>query len=259
KKGAPLIAIPTTGGTGSETTPYTIITDTSSDVKMLIGSEHIIPDIAIIDPTLTLSCPPDLTAAVGIDALCHAIEAYVSKKANPMSDIFALEAIRLLYNYLKTAYIDGSNLEAREKVMMGATLAGMAFGNSSVTLVHGMSRPIGANFHIPHGVSNATLLKVVMDFSYSSSLSSYSDIARVMDKDMSNMKEEDAAKKAVDLVAELISDLNIPSLAKLGIEKEKLRQLAPSMAKAAIDSGSPGNNPRIATEEEIIELYLKAY
>jgi len=259
KKGVPLVAVPTTGGTGSEVTPFTIITDSSSDVKMLIGSEHIIPHIAILDPTLTLSCPPSLTAAVGIDALCHAIESYASRKANPMSDVFALKAIGLIYNNLKTVYKSGKDLEARAKVMMGATLAGMAFGNSSVTLVHGMSRPIGANFHVPHGVSNAALLKVVMGFSYSSSRSRYADIAAAMVPDMWEAETEAAAKASVDLVARLIDDLDIPTLAELGIKRQKLKELAPSMARAAIESGSPSNNPRIATEEEIIGLYLKAY
>ncbi len=259
KKGAPLIAIPTTGGTGSEVTSATIITDEFTNVKMLFISEHLIPDLAIVDPTLTLSCPPHLTTAVGIDALTHAIEAYVSKKANLVTDLVALKAIRLIYRNIKKVYKNGNDLKAREKVMMGATLAGMAFSNSSVALVHGMSRPIGANLHVPHGVSNAALLKVVMDFSYTSSTMRYANIAEVMREDISQINKEDAARMAVELVSELIHDLDIPSLRKLGIKKDRLKELAPFMAKAAIESGSPNNNPRIATEDEIIKLYLKAY
>ena len=259
KKGVPLIAIPTTAGTGSEVTSFTVITDASANIKMLIGSEHIIPDIAIIDPTLTFSCPPSLTAAVGIDALIHAIEAYISKKATPISDIFALEAIKLIYGNLRKAYISGNDKDAREKIMIGATLAGVAFGNSSVALVHGMSRPIGAHFHIPHGVSNAALLSTVMEFSYSSDTKRFADISRVIRINTSIEDEEKVALKAVDLLTKLINDLKIPSLSELGVDKEKLEELAPSMARAALDSGSPSNNPRVATENEIIDLYLKAY
>ncbi len=161
KEGAPLIAIPTTAGTGSEVTQFTIITDTKTDVKMLIGSPFIMPKVAIVDPLLTLSCPRGSTAAVGIDALTHAIEAYVSVKAQPMSDIFCLSAIELISGNLRQAWANGNNVEAREKTMLGAFQAGIAFSNASVALVHGMSRPIGAYFHVAHGASNAALLGVV--------------------------------------------------------------------------------------------------
>ncbi len=259
KKGAPLIAIPTTAGTGSEVTPYTIITDTKTSVKMLIGSEHIIPTIAIVDPTLTLSCPKMLTAAVGIDALTHAIEAYVSVKANPPSDIFAKSAIsRIIKNLLK-AWKNGNDLQAREEVMLGSLEAGIAFGNSSVALVHGMSRPIGANFHIAHGMSNAVLLSVVMEYSYQANISRYADIAAFMGENTINIDKDKSAGMAVDSVKKLVKELQIPSLKDFGIEKDGLIKIAPSMAQAAIDSGSPANNPKVPTKEEIIELYIKAY
>ncbi len=259
KKGAPLIAIPTTAGTGSEVTPYTIITDTKTSVKMLIGSEHIIPTIAIVDPTLTLSCPKMLTAAVGIDALTHAIEAYVSVKANPPSDIFAKSAIsRIIKNLLK-AWKNGNDLQAREEVMLGSLEAGIAFGNSSVALVHGMSRPIGANFHIAHGMSNAVLLSVVMEYSYQANIPRYADIAAFMGENTINIDKDKSAGMAVDSVKKLVKELQIPSLKDFGIEKDGLIKIAPSMAQAAIDSGSPANNPKVPTKEEIIELYIKAY
>jgi alcohol dehydrogenase class IV len=258
-KGAPLVAIPTTAGTGSEVTIFTIITDTKTDVKMLIGSPFILPEVAIVDPLLTLSCPRGLTAAVGIDALTHAIEAYVSVKAQPMSDIFCLSAIGLISGNLRQAWANGNNIDAREKTMMGALQAGIAFSNSSVALVHGMSRPIGAYFHVPHGASNAALLGVVMDFSLIGNSARYAHVAGAMGEDIHGLSDLDAAELASRAVKRLIGDVQVPSLRELGVDKDKLDTLALQMAEDAIASGSPGNNPRQATKEEIIELYHLAY
>ena len=259
QKGAPLIAVPTTAGTGSEVTPFTIITDTERDVKMLIGSPFLTPDVAIVDPLLTLSMPRSLTAATGIDALTHAIEAYVSVKAQPMSDIFCLSAIELIAGNLKQAWTDGTNIEAREKTMLGALQAGIAFGNSSVALVHGMARPIGAYFHVPHGASNAALLGMVMEFSLSGNPARYARIGQAMGEDISGLTDIDAARRGVAVVKRLIKDIEVSSLRELGVDREKLEELAPRMAEDALASGSPANNPRPATKEEIIELYKLAY
>jgi alcohol dehydrogenase class IV len=259
QKGSPVIAVPTTAGTGSEVTPFTIITDTQRDVKMLIGSPFLIPEIAIVDPSLTLSMPQGLTAATGIDALTHAIEAYVSVKAQPMSDIFCLSAIELISGNLKEAWANGNAIEAREKTMLGALQAGIAFSNSSVALVHGMARPIGAYFHVAHGASNAALLGVVMEFSLTGSPVRYARIARAMGEDISGLGNLEAAQLGAKAVKKLIRDIKVPSLRELGVEKEKLNELAPQMAEDAIASGSPANNPRQATKEEIIELYKLAY
>lgn len=259
KEGVPLIAIPTTGGTGSEVTQFTIITDTKTNVKMLIGSPFIIPKVAIVDPLLTLSSPRGLTAAVGIDALTHAIEAYVSIKAQPMSDIFCLSAIELISGSLRQAWANGNNVEAREKMMLGALQAGIAFSNSSVALVHGMSRPIGAYFHVAHGASNAALLGVVTEFSLIGNPMRYAHIARAMGENITALTDLEAAQLAAKAIKALIKDVKIPSLKQLGVEREKLEQLAPKMAEDAIASGSPGNNPRQATKEEIVELYKMAY
>ena len=259
KKGVPVVAIPTTAGTGSEVTVFTIITNTRTDVKMLIGSPFAMPEVAIVDPLLTISCPRGLTAAVGIDALTHAIEAYVSLKAQPMSDIFCLSAIELISGNLRQAWANGSNVEAREKTMLGALQAGIAFSNSSVALVHGMSRPIGAYFHVPHGVSNATLLGVIMEFSLIGNPTRYADIAEAMGEDINGLSDLAAAESGAKAVKRLIRDIKIPSLLELGVDRAKLDKLAPKMAEAAIASGSPGNNPRQATKEEVIELYKLAY
>ena len=259
KGGAPLIAVPTTAGTGSEVTRYTIITDTKRDVKMLIGSPFLIPREAIVDPLLTLSMPRGLTAAVGIDALTHAIEAYVSVKAQPMSDIFCLSAIELISGNLRQAWSNGNNIEAREKTMLGALQAGIAFSNSSVALVHGMSRPIGAYFHVAHGVSNAALLAVVTEFSLIGNPARYARVAQAMGENVDNLTALEAADLAAKSIRRLIKDIKIPSLQELGVDKAKLDKLAPKMAEDAIASGSPANNPRQATKEEIIELYKLAY
>jgi len=255
KEGAPLIAIPTTAGTGSEVTQFTIITDTKTSVKMLIGSPLVMPKVAIVDPLLTLSSPRSLTAAVGIDSLTHAIEAYVSVKAQPMSDIFCLSAIELISGNLRQAWANGNNIEAREKTMLGALQAGIAFSNASVALVHGMSRPIGAYFHVPHGASNAALLGVVTEFSIIGNPTRYADIAKAMGENVAGLTDLEAAQLAARAVKTLIKDIQIPFLRGLGVEKGKLEQLAPKMAEDAIASGSPGNNPRQATKEEIVELY----
>jgi len=258
-KGAPLIAVPTTGGTGSEVTVYTIITDTKTNVKMLIGSPFVMPQVAIVDPLLTLSCPRGLSAAVGIDALTHAIEAYVSVKAQPMSDIFCLSAIELISGNLRQAWANGNNVEAREKTMLGALQAGIAFSNASVALVHGMSRPIGAYFHVAHGASNAALLGVVTEFSLIGNPTRYAHIAKAMGENITGLTDLEAAQLAAKAIKTLIKDIKIPSLRELGVDKEKLDQLAPRMAEDAIASGSPGNNPRQATKDEIVELYKIAY
>lgn len=259
KAGVPVIAMPTTAGTGSEVSKYTIITDAQKNVKYLTGSRYLIPAVALVDPMLTLSMPREVTAATGMDALCHAIESYVSVKASPMADIFCLSAIRLLSENLRLAWADGRNVEARSLTMLGATQAGIALSVSTVTLVHGMSRPIGAYFHVGHGLSNAALLSVVMEFSLIGNPQRFAEIARAMGEDVSGLSDLRAAKKAVEAVKGLIGDLKIPSLRDLGVDKERLEQLAEQMAKDAIASGSPGNNPRQATIEEIIKLYYQAY
>ena len=258
EKGAPLIAVPTTAGTGSEVTQFTVITDTKRDVKMLIASPFLIPAQAIVDPLLTLLMPRGLTAATGIDALTHAIEAYVSVRAQPMSDIFALSAIELISGNLRQAWSNGNNREAREKTMLGALQAGIAFTNSSVALVHGMSRPIGAYFHVAHGVSNAALLSVVTEFSLIGNPERYARIARAMGENVEGLTVLEAAEVAAEAIARLVEDIEIPSLQELGVDEARLNELAPQMAADAIASGSPANNPRQATKEEIVELYKLA-
>ena len=259
RPGAPLIAIPTTAGTGSEVTQFTIITDTTRDVKMLISSPHIMPRVALVDPLMTLAMPRSITAATGLDALTHAIEAYVSVKAQPITDTLALQAIRVIAGNLRQAWSNADNLEARTHMAIGALQAGLAFSNSSVALVHGMARPIGAYFHVPHGVSNAALLPLVIEFSIPGNPQRYAEIAGAMGEITGGLSVLDAAYLTAGAVERLNRDLKVPTLKELGVEEKKFNSVVEQMAADAIASGSPGNNPRQATQEEIVELYRKAF
>jgi alcohol dehydrogenase len=259
KAGLPLVAIPATAGTGSEVTIFTIITNTNTNVKMLISSPYLMPKLAIIDPLLTISMPRGLTAATGLDALTHAIEAYVSRKAQSMTDVLALSAMRLLSANLPLAWEDGKNIDAREKTMLGAYQAGLAFGNASVALVHGMSRPIGACFHVAHGMSNAVLLGAVTEFSLSGNPRRYAEIAAAIGENVAGIDDMKAAEKGAQAVRKIIKHLQIPRLSELGIDEAKFNEMIPQMINAAIASGSPDNNPRIATREEMAEIYRQAY
>lgn len=253
--GLPVIAIPTTAGTGSEVTRVTVITDEETDVKMMIASRFLVPRVAILDPELTVSCPKGVTAGTGVDALTHAIEAYISRKQQPLTDSMALSAIRRIYPNLERAWLNGKDMEAREQVLIGAMEAGLAFSNASVALVHGMSRPIGALFHVPHGISNAILLPGVMRYSMPEAVSRFADIARAMGADTTGMSEEEAAELAVEMAEQLCAALQLPTLKQLNVDPQKFMEVAPKMAHDALESGSPGNNPRLATAEEIVQLY----
>lgn len=257
--GLPIIAIPTTAGTGSEATKFTIITDEKSDEKMLCMGVGFMPVAALIDYELTLSVPPRTTADTGIDALTHAMEAYVSKKANAYSDSQALAAMALIAPNLRTAYHNGNDKTAREAMMLGSTLAGIAFSNASVALVHGMSRPIGAAFHVPHGLSNAMLLPAVTQYSIVGAPQRYAQCARAMAVASYNDSDEDANNK---LIAELIAlndELEVPSVAQFGIDKTIFFDLLEQMAEQAIDSGSPANNPRVPSNADIISIYKQLW
>lgn len=251
----PLVCAPTTAGTGSEVTKVTVITDADLDVKMMIAQPELLPRVALVDPLLTLSCPPQVTAATGIDAICHAVEAYLSRKAHPLTDALALGAIGLMAESIVAAYEDGANVSAREKMAVGAMMAGMAFSNASVTLVHGMSRPIGALFHVPHGIGNAMLLPAVLDYTRSHAAARLADIGTALRPELGGQSEQQRADAAVAELKRLCRKLNIPNLRDWGIGREMFLASLPKMAADALASGSPDNNPRVPTAEEIIALY----
>ena len=257
--GLPIIAVPTTAGTGSEATRFTVITDEATDEKMLCAGTAFLPIAAVVDYELTLTKPRRLTADTAIDSLTHAIEAFVSRRANPFSDEMALAAMRLIAPNLRKVFHDGEDRNARASMMLGATLAGMAFSNASVALVHGMSRPIGAHFHIPHGLSNAMLLPAVTAWSAPGAINRYARCARAMG--IADEAEGDQASVA-RLVEELTlinRDLEVPTPAAWGVSVDRWDALVPVMAQQALASGSPANNPRVPRADEITKLYHQVF
>ena len=260
KAGAPLIAVPTTAGTGSEVSKVTVITDTVRDVKMMMFDAHLLPAVAIVDYELTLTMPAPLTAAVGVDTLTHGIEAFVSKLASGLTDPIALACIGNVAQHLETAWREPQNRSAREGMMLAAMQGGMAFSNSSVCLVHGMSRPLGALFHVPHGISNAMLLPTVTRFSLAGAPARYAAVARTMGWARAGDSDEAASNALVDGLVQLNRRLEIPRLREHPrMDEEKFFRLLEKMAGDALASGSPQNNPVVPTAAQIVELYRAAW
>ena len=253
------VAIPTTAGTGSEVSRFAVITDSETDEKMLIAGAPLVPNAAIVDFELTMSMPARLTADTGTDSLTHAIEAHVSRKANAFADAFALMAMKTIWAELPTAFREPGNRRARESMMLAATQAGMAFSNASVALVHGMSRPIGAHFHVPHGLSNAMLLPAVTAFSVKAAESRYAECARTIGIADRSHSDAEAGRRLVDALFERNQELEVPSPKAYGIPEERYFSLIPIMAKQALASGSPQNNPRIPTSDEIERIYRQIW
>ena len=257
--GLPVIAIPTTAGTGSEVTRVTIISDEITDEKMMCLGIGFMPTVALVDYELSISVPARTTADTGIDAMTHAIEAYVSKKASAYTDTQAIAAMKLIGPNLRKVYHNGGDRDAREQMMLGSTLAGAAFSNASVALVHGMSRPIGAAYHVPHGLSNAMLLPAVTEFSIPAAAKRYADCARAIGVANESDNTEVANNKLMDELYALNKELQVPSPEEFGIEREHFFNNMQTMAEQALASGSPANNPRAPNAEEIIELYKKLW
>jgi len=255
----PIIAIPTTAGTGTEVTRFTIITDTERDEKMLISGLAALPLAALVDFELTYTVPARITADTGIDSLTHALEAYVSRRANAYSDAQALTAMRLIGAHLRTAYAEPRHAGAREAMMLGATLAGLAFSNSSVALVHGMSRPIGAHFHVPHGLSNAMLLPAVTRYGLPYALPRYATAARAIGFAEASDDDTSAGEKLTQGLEALNRDLGVPTPAGFGIAPKAWEERMALMAEQALASGSPDNNPRVPVAAEIVTLYREVW
>lgn len=254
KKSTPVIALPTTAGTAAEVTINYVITDEENVKKMVCVDPKDIPVVAVVDPELMASMPKGLTAATGMDALTHAIEGYITKGAWTMSDMFELKAIELIAKYLPQAVADGTDMEARNGMATAQYIAGMGFSNVGLGLVHGMAHPLGAYFDIPHGVANAMLLPVVMEYNMESSVDKYADIAVAMGVDITGMDRMQKAKAAVEAVKALALEVGIPQkLTDLGVTEEGI----PALAKSALaDVCTPGN-PRETTVEDIEALYRK--
>ena len=257
--GLPIIAVPTTAGTGSEATRAAVITDTETQEKMLCMGLGLVPVAALVDFELTLSMPYRLSADTGIDSLCHAMEAYVSRKANRLTDGIACSAMEAIHTHIRTACAEPDNRPAREAMMLAATQGGIAFSNASVTLIHGMSRPIGAHFHVPHGLSNAMLLPEVTAWSVSGAQSRYADCARVMGLASAADRDQLATEKLVAGLRQLNADLQVPGPLAWGITEQSWLELVPLMAQQALESGSPANNPRVPVATEIEQLYQRVW
>jgi len=255
----PFALIPTTAGTGSEATKFTVITDHVGGAKLLLKGDALLPRVAVIDYTFTFSAPPSLTAATGMDALTHAVEAYTSRKATPLTDPYAVDATRRIFNSLPAAYRDGAAAKDRESMSIAAYEAGVSICNASVTLVHGMSRPIGARYHVPHGLSNAMLLVPCLRFASKGAPERFARLAREIgfaDKTDSNTH---ASEALIAKLAELTETLEIPTLAQYGVPEAAFREAIPQMAAEALQSGSPGNTLREVTQADIVDLYQRLY
>lgn len=254
RKSVPVIALPTTAGTAAETTINYVIIDEKQQKKMVCVDPNDIPAVAIVDAELMYSLPASLTAATGMDALTHAIEGYITRAAWPLSDMFEIEAIRMISRNLPTAVAEPSDAEARDAMAVAQYVAGMAFSNVGLGLVHGMAHPMGSLFDIPHGVANALLLPTVMEWNMPACLDKYPAIAEAMGVDVSGMTKEEAAQAACDAVRALSIKVGIPQrLSDLGIKDSDIPALAD---QALADVCTPGN-PRDVTLPDILALYRR--
>jgi len=254
-----IIAIPTTAGTGSEVSRAAIITDTDRRVKMVISSPLLIPKIAIEDPEMTLRLPPSMTAYSGFDALAHAIEGYLSRLTQPLLETMALGAVKLIWENLRQAWANGDNIEARANMMIAQLLAGMTFSNSSTTIGHALARPLGAEFHIPHGLANAIMLPYGLEYTVCAAPEKLARVAEAMGEATAGSSVFVAAEKGVECIRVLRRDIHIPTMSEIGIPRERLLQVARKLAEDGINSGSFGRNPRIPSVEEIVSIYENAY
>lgn len=251
----PVVAIPTTAGTGSEATQFTIITDTEKDVKMLLKGRSFIPKLAIIDPEFTLTCPQSVTVATGLDALTHAVEAYTSKKATPMTDTFALSAIKKIFKFLPLVYTKPDDLDAREGLAIAALEAGICINNASVTLVHGISRPIGAVYHVPHGIANAMLLSICLKFAKEGAVSKFAILGRLIGVASDEDTDDLASDKFVTAVEELCTVLKVPNIASYGVEEADFFKNIDKMSDDALASGSPSNTLKVVEKSDVLKIY----
>ena len=251
----PMVAVPTTSGTGSEATQFTIITNTEKDIKMLLKGAVLMPDIAVVDPAFSVTAPKSVTAATGLDALCHAAEAFTSKKAQPLTDDYALSAIKKIFKYLPVCYNDGNDVNARAQMSLAALEAGIAFNNASVTVIHGMSRPIGALFHVPHGISNAMLLSECFSYVYDGAIDRFATMARAIGAASDSDDDKTAAEKFIEACKNLCNICGIPTLEAYGINKDEFFAKMDKMAGDAVASGSPANTIKEIDKNDVLNIY----
>lgn len=257
QRGVPLIAIPTTAGTGSEVTNIGILSDTEQQIKKGIVSDYLLPDVAIVAPEMTLSCPRSVTAASGVDALVHAIEAYLSNFSSPITDALAIKAMRLIIQALPKVFANPGHLPAREDMATGSLLAGLAFGNAGVGAVHALAYPLGGRYHLAHGVTNALLLPHVMEWNRLACVERFRDIAVAFGEPVEGLTDSEAAERVIDRLHRLCADVEIPTgLRSFDIPESVLPELA---AEALKVERLLRNNPRVLTQADIEAIYRAAY
>ena len=253
KRGVPTLMIPTTAGTGAEATQNAIFLVPEEESKVGIVSPKLVPDWAILDPALTVGLPPAITASTGMDALCHAIECYISKKANPLSDTYALQAIRLISRSLRRAYQNGKDLDARHDMLLAALFGGMSIASSSTTAVHALAYPLGGKYHMPHGLSNAILLPYVMEFNRDACTEKFRDIAEAMGLPVSGLSAADAADRLIKSLFALTRDLQMTvSLRDRGLTADDIEGMVEAASKV---TRLLNNNPKPMTREDIRTVY----
>ena len=245
--------------TGNLPPMVAVITDSEKDIKMLLKGVVLIPDIAIVDSEFSATSPKSITAATGLDALTHAVESYTSRKAQPLTDAVALSAVKRIFRYLPRAYKDGTDKKAREEMSVAALEAGIAINNASVTIVHGMSRPIGANFHVAHGISNAMLLEKCMAFALDGAYDRFADLGRATGTDDASDDDKTAAEKFLAGLGDICRVCEVPTLEEYGIDKDKFFSLADKMADDALASGSPGNTIKKVTKQDVLDIYSQLW
>lgn len=252
---APLVLIPTTAGTGSEVTRYFVFTNTGTNEKLLYKGDSLLPKFAIIDYNYTISAPESITMATGMDALCHAVESYTCRKANPVTEMYCLDAIKRIFKYLPIACKDGLNKEARENMSLAAYEAGVAINGAPTTIIHGMSRPIGACFHVPHGISNAMLavecLRAVLEGCYEK----FAQLAISIGVTEKECDPKEGAEKFLEALEALTKELKVPTLREFGIDLQKFAAMEEKMAGDSVASGSPANCWKVLSKEEQIRIY----
>lgn len=255
ERGLPTIFVPTSAGTGSEGTPNSIVVVPERELKVGIVCEHFIPDYVILDAEMTRRLPLSITAATGVDAFCHAIECFISKKANPFSDMYALKAINLISRSLRKAYKNGDDIKARENMLLAAFYGGLCIASSSTVAVHALSYPLGGKYRISHGVSNAILLPYVMEYNADHVLEKFKDVALAMELDIEGKKDKEIGEIVTKEIFQLTQDLNIPNnLKEYGISEDDLDGLVNAAAEV---TRLLSNNPKEMSKEDIRGIYLK--
>ena len=253
RPGLPTLLVPTTAGTGSEVTPIAILSDEAEKLKKGIVSTYLFPRCAVLDPELTVGLPPNITAATGMDALIHAIEAFTSKNASSLTDMIAVEAMTLIAENIRKAFSDGENLEARSQMLEGSMLAGMAFANAGVTAVHAFAYPIGAEFHIPHGIANSIMLIPVMEFNMMADFRKFALMAEIFGVQTDGLSDREAAYEAIEALRDLSEDLRLPGkLYEFGVKESDIPFLAQGVMKV---TRLLANNPRQLTLSDAEDIY----